>query len=237
MSFLNTQAPHPLHRPPDTSVTTASRLRSECRFPAPTLPLVNKWKDMIGTAFSLAIVSYVINLAMGRTLAAKHGYDVDPNQVTLGLEGHSQGPFPLLSGVKGKPRCMNGKLSDVLCLKQTCCSHACRLTWQLAMWGLKGHCRSISHGLERACKREESLRLSSLLCSPSRPEASALSAGTDGIFAGCWSTRRHMYFSLSRERPGFLVCHLATVRGRTLNNPLLSSLAQWQLSITATHTT
>ncbi|NWX18916.1 S26A9 protein, partial [Aegotheles bennettii] len=67
-------------------------------FPTPTLPLVNKWKDMIGTAFSLAIVSYVINLAMGRTLAAKHGYDVDPNQVTLGLEGHSQGPFPLLSG-------------------------------------------------------------------------------------------------------------------------------------------
>ncbi|KAF1511277.1 Solute carrier family 26 member 9, partial [Eudyptula minor] len=82
-------------------------------FPAPTLPLVNKWKDMIGTAFSLAIVSYVINLAMGRTLAAKHGYDVDPNQVTLGLEGRSQGPFPLLSGVKGKPRCMNGKLSNV----------------------------------------------------------------------------------------------------------------------------
>ncbi|XP_026720036.1 solute carrier family 26 member 9 [Athene cunicularia] len=54
-------------------------------FPAPTLPLVNKWKDMIGTAFSLAIVSYVINLAMGRTLAAKHGYDVDPNQEILAL--------------------------------------------------------------------------------------------------------------------------------------------------------
>uniref|UniRef100_A0A8C8BHG7 STAS domain-containing protein n=1 Tax=Otus sunia TaxID=257818 RepID=A0A8C8BHG7_9STRI len=52
---------------------------------SPTLPLVNKWKDMIGTAFSLAIVSYVINLAMGRTLAAKHGYDVDPNQEMLAL--------------------------------------------------------------------------------------------------------------------------------------------------------
>ncbi|NWR76766.1 S26A9 protein, partial [Centropus unirufus] len=81
-------------------------------FPAPTLPLVNKWKDMIGTAFSLAIVSYVINLAMGRTLAAKHGYDVDPNQVMLDLEGGGQGPFPLFSGVKGKPRCMNEKLSN-----------------------------------------------------------------------------------------------------------------------------
>ncbi|NXB22195.1 S26A9 protein, partial [Rhagologus leucostigma] len=54
-------------------------------FPQPTLPLVSKWKDMVGTAFSLAIVGYVINLAMGRTLAAKHGYDVDPNQVLLGL--------------------------------------------------------------------------------------------------------------------------------------------------------
>lgn len=36
---------------------------------------------MMGTAFSLAIVGYVINLAMGRTLATKHGYDVDSNQV------------------------------------------------------------------------------------------------------------------------------------------------------------
>ncbi|NXT01102.1 S26A9 protein, partial [Jacana jacana] len=71
-------------------------------FPAPTLPLVTKWKDMVGTAFSLAIVGYVINLAMGRTLAAKHGYDVDPNQVTLGLEGRRQGPFPSLSGVNRK---------------------------------------------------------------------------------------------------------------------------------------
>ncbi|NXK89780.1 S26A9 protein, partial [Formicarius rufipectus] len=60
-------------------------------FPQPTLPLVSRWKDMVGTAFSLAIVGYVINLAMGRTLAAKHGYDVDPNQVTLGLAGAERG--------------------------------------------------------------------------------------------------------------------------------------------------
>ena len=50
-------------------------------FPAPILPAVCEWEDMLSTAFSLAIVGYVINLAMGRTLAAKHGYDVDPNQV------------------------------------------------------------------------------------------------------------------------------------------------------------
>ncbi|NXJ67194.1 S26A9 protein, partial [Rostratula benghalensis] len=86
-------------------------------FPAPTLPLVNKWKDMVGTAFSLAIVGYVINLAMGRTLAAKHGYDVDPNQVTLGLEGRGQRPFPSPSGVKGKTHCMNGKLDFFIFLQ------------------------------------------------------------------------------------------------------------------------
>ena len=40
---------------------------------------------MLSTAFSLAIVGYVINLAMGRTLGAKHGYDVDPNQVQTKL--------------------------------------------------------------------------------------------------------------------------------------------------------
>ncbi|XP_034447162.1 solute carrier family 26 member 9-like [Hippoglossus hippoglossus] len=54
-------------------------------FPAPILPTVSQWQDMLGTAFSLAIVGYVINLAMGRTLAAKHGYDVDPNQEMLAL--------------------------------------------------------------------------------------------------------------------------------------------------------
>lgn len=50
-------------------------------FPTPVLPVVPQWQDMIGTAFSLAIVGYVINLAVGRTLATKHGYDVDSNQV------------------------------------------------------------------------------------------------------------------------------------------------------------
>ncbi|NXA39637.1 S26A9 protein, partial [Eudromia elegans] len=64
-------------------------------FPAPTLPLVSKWKDMIGTAFSLAIVSYVINLAMGRTLATKHGYDVDPNQVPRGRTQPRKVPLAL----------------------------------------------------------------------------------------------------------------------------------------------
>lgn len=80
---------------PSASTATTPPLCSECRFPEPTLPLASKWKDMVGTAFSLAIVGYVINLAMGRTLAAKHGYNVDPNQVWQGL-GQSQGLLPLL---------------------------------------------------------------------------------------------------------------------------------------------
>ncbi|KAM3617962.1 uncharacterized protein V6R79_013298 [Siganus canaliculatus] len=54
-------------------------------FPNPVLPTVSQWEEMLSTAFSLAIVGYVINLAMGRTLAAKHGYDVDPNQEMLAL--------------------------------------------------------------------------------------------------------------------------------------------------------
>ncbi|XP_062971112.1 solute carrier family 26 member 9 [Cynocephalus volans] len=54
-------------------------------FPTPVSPVVSQWKDMFGTAFSLAIVSYVINLAMGRTLANKHGYDVDSNQEMIAL--------------------------------------------------------------------------------------------------------------------------------------------------------
>ncbi|XP_036923031.1 solute carrier family 26 member 9 [Sturnira hondurensis] len=54
-------------------------------FPTPVLPMVSQWKDMAGTAFALAIVGYVINLAMGRTLASKHGYDVDSNQEMIAL--------------------------------------------------------------------------------------------------------------------------------------------------------
>ncbi|XP_056589524.1 solute carrier family 26 member 9-like [Triplophysa dalaica] len=54
-------------------------------FPAPILPTVSQWEGMMSSAFSLAIVGYVINLAMGRTLAAKHGYDINPNQEMLAL--------------------------------------------------------------------------------------------------------------------------------------------------------
>ncbi|XP_074536612.1 solute carrier family 26 member 9-like [Halichoeres trimaculatus] len=54
-------------------------------FPTPVLPTVSQWEDMLSSAFSLAIVGYIINLAVARTLAARHGYDVDANQEMLAL--------------------------------------------------------------------------------------------------------------------------------------------------------
>ncbi|KAM7411335.1 hypothetical protein PAMA_021363 [Pampus argenteus] len=73
----------PLHLPEDYHMDVVGKIPQG--FPAPILPTVSQWEDMLSTAFSLAIVGYVINLAMGRTLAAKHGYDVDPNQEMLAL--------------------------------------------------------------------------------------------------------------------------------------------------------
>lgn len=77
-------------------------LRLPGSFPTPVLPVVSQWKDMMGTAFSLAIVGYVINLAMGRTLASKHGYDVDSNQVGLATasEAKQEGQVPQGPGEK-----------------------------------------------------------------------------------------------------------------------------------------
>ncbi|XP_078277162.1 solute carrier family 26 member 9-like [Rhinoraja longicauda] len=53
--------------------------------PAPQAPDIGLWSDMIGPAISLAIVGYVINLAVGRTIATRHGYDVNASQEMLAL--------------------------------------------------------------------------------------------------------------------------------------------------------
>ncbi|XP_072133907.1 solute carrier family 26 member 9-like isoform X2 [Mobula birostris] len=53
--------------------------------PAPQAPSVSLWSEMIGPAISLAIVGYVINLAVGRTIATRHGYDVNASQEMLAL--------------------------------------------------------------------------------------------------------------------------------------------------------
>ncbi|XP_034029001.1 solute carrier family 26 member 9-like [Thalassophryne amazonica] len=52
---------------------------------APVLPQVSMWSDMLGPAFSLAILGYVSVYTSGRMLSALHGYDVDPNQEMLAL--------------------------------------------------------------------------------------------------------------------------------------------------------
>ncbi|KAG7323224.1 hypothetical protein KOW79_012926 [Hemibagrus wyckioides] len=73
----------PLHLPEKYHMDVVGEI--PLGFPSPILPRVFEWGEMLSTAFSLAIVGYVINLAMGRTLANKHGYDVDPNQEMLAL--------------------------------------------------------------------------------------------------------------------------------------------------------
>ncbi|XP_062872114.1 solute carrier family 26 member 9-like [Trichomycterus rosablanca] len=73
----------PLHLPEHFHMDIVGEI--QLGFPAPIVPIVTDWTDMLSIAFSLAIVGYVINLAMGRTLASKHGFDVDPNQEMLAL--------------------------------------------------------------------------------------------------------------------------------------------------------
>uniref|UniRef100_G3R9Q3 Solute carrier family 26 member 9 n=1 Tax=Gorilla gorilla gorilla TaxID=9595 RepID=G3R9Q3_GORGO len=82
---LNARYMHKIRFPIPTEMIVVRTLLRAGMFPTPVSPVVSQWKDMIGTAFSLAIVSYVINLAMGRTLANKHGYDVDSNQEMIAL--------------------------------------------------------------------------------------------------------------------------------------------------------
>ncbi|KAF1390397.1 hypothetical protein PFLUV_G00057620 [Perca fluviatilis] len=54
---------------------------------APEAPNATLFSQVIGDAFALAIVSYAINISLGKTFALKHGYKVDSNQelVALGL--------------------------------------------------------------------------------------------------------------------------------------------------------
>lgn len=112
---------------------------------------------MVGTAFSLAIVGYVINLAMGRTLAAKHGYDVDPNQVLQGLGRPGAAPFALRRAGKSSGRAGRAlRRADVL------------LPWRLrgfVPWeGERARCRAVlwaGEGLGRG--KELQAGLSALL--------------------------------------------------------------------------
>ncbi|XP_060930493.1 solute carrier family 26 member 6 [Limanda limanda] len=54
---------------------------------APQVPDTSFFPEMIGDAFTVAIVGYAINISLGKTFGLKHGYKVDSNQelVALGL--------------------------------------------------------------------------------------------------------------------------------------------------------
>ncbi|XP_035014009.2 solute carrier family 26 member 6-like [Hippoglossus stenolepis] len=54
---------------------------------APQVPDTSFFSEMIGDAFTVAIVGYAINISLGKTFGLKHGYKVDSNQelVALGL--------------------------------------------------------------------------------------------------------------------------------------------------------
>uniref|UniRef100_A0A3Q3J825 SLC26A/SulP transporter domain-containing protein n=1 Tax=Monopterus albus TaxID=43700 RepID=A0A3Q3J825_MONAL len=56
-------------------------------FRAPVIPDASYFPSIAGDAFSLAIVSYTINIALAKTFALKHGYKVDNNQemIAVGL--------------------------------------------------------------------------------------------------------------------------------------------------------
>lgn len=52
-----------------------------CRMIPPKLPNVNYFGKVVGNAFAIAMVGYVICISLGKIFALKHGYSVDSNQV------------------------------------------------------------------------------------------------------------------------------------------------------------
>uniref|UniRef100_A0A7N8WNV0 Solute carrier family 26 member 6, like 2 n=1 Tax=Mastacembelus armatus TaxID=205130 RepID=A0A7N8WNV0_9TELE len=70
------------------SLSNVLLIFSSCsRFRAPFVPNASYFPSIVGDAFSLAIVSYTINIALSKTFAFKYGYRVDNNQelVAVGL--------------------------------------------------------------------------------------------------------------------------------------------------------
>uniref|UniRef100_A0A3B3QLM7 Solute carrier family 26 member 6 n=1 Tax=Paramormyrops kingsleyae TaxID=1676925 RepID=A0A3B3QLM7_9TELE len=65
----------------------------------PIVPDVSIFMEVVGDAFAIAIVSYAINMSLGKTFAVKHGYKVDSNQelVALGLSNVAGGLFQCFS--------------------------------------------------------------------------------------------------------------------------------------------
>ncbi|KAL4655401.1 solute carrier family 26 member 6-like [Arapaima gigas] len=51
----------------------------------PSAPNASMFLQVTGDAFAIAVVSYAINISLGKTFAVKHGYKVDSNQELLAL--------------------------------------------------------------------------------------------------------------------------------------------------------
>ncbi|KAH0630150.1 hypothetical protein JD844_012824 [Phrynosoma platyrhinos] len=65
----------------------------------PKAPNINYFGQVIGNAFAIAVVSYVICISLGKIFALKHGYKVDSNQelIALGLSNFMGGFFQCYS--------------------------------------------------------------------------------------------------------------------------------------------
>uniref|UniRef100_A0A3P9K4B7 Solute carrier family 26 member 6, like n=1 Tax=Oryzias latipes TaxID=8090 RepID=A0A3P9K4B7_ORYLA len=79
------------------SVSVVGEIPSGLR--TPNVPSVSLFGEVIGDAFSLAVVGYAMSISLGKTFALKHGYKVDSNQelVALGLSNVAGGFFQCFS--------------------------------------------------------------------------------------------------------------------------------------------
>ena len=55
------------------------------RLPAPTLPQLSLLPNVISDAIGIAIVIFVVTVSVGKLFAKKHGYHIDPAQVSFSL--------------------------------------------------------------------------------------------------------------------------------------------------------
>ena len=50
---------------------------------APEVPPTHNLLELLPDAISIAIVAYGVNVSMAKIFAKKHGYEIDPNQVSV----------------------------------------------------------------------------------------------------------------------------------------------------------
>jgi len=57
-------------------------------FPVPSFPPPSRYCEVAGSAFSIAIVAFAVNISMGKLFAKKHSYHLNSNQVCSYLVCH-----------------------------------------------------------------------------------------------------------------------------------------------------